>query len=221
MVLWQWLWQIWLYSGRCDRLTALHRILVLINEAINKPGQWATWHLQTSSYSAHLYIEWTSTRDNLSSGVCEELRRRPAYAYAQTGQRLCYSLFRKYHTSTYYEGNPIFQACICSWGDWSESRFDTNPEDRLCHVEAQIWTLNILWFPSNKVFALIHTRVGRKLAALCCQSNQITNSQGTPRRFLSPRGNADSNIRTVSTAYKDWLIFNLHIQLALQVEYPE
>ena len=33
----------------------------------------------------------------LSSGVCEQHRCRPACADTQSGQRLCYSLFRKYH----------------------------------------------------------------------------------------------------------------------------
>ena len=40
---------------------------------------------------------WASTRENLSSGVCEQHRRRPACASAQSDQRLCYSLFEKYH----------------------------------------------------------------------------------------------------------------------------
>ena len=36
-----------------------------------------------------------STRGNLSSGVCEQQRPRPASAYPQSDQRLCYSLIRK------------------------------------------------------------------------------------------------------------------------------
>ena len=43
------------------------------------------------------YTIWASVRENLSSGVCEQQRRRPACASAQTDQRLCYSLFAKYH----------------------------------------------------------------------------------------------------------------------------
>ena len=38
-----------------------------------------------------------ATRENLSSGVCEQHRRRPACASAQSDQRLCYSLNGKYH----------------------------------------------------------------------------------------------------------------------------
>ena len=34
---------------------------------------------------------------NLSSGVCEQHRGRPAWASAQSDQRLCYLRFGKYH----------------------------------------------------------------------------------------------------------------------------
>ena len=40
---------------------------------------------------------WASTRENLSSGVCEQHRRRPACASVQSDQQLCYSRFEKYH----------------------------------------------------------------------------------------------------------------------------
>ena len=32
----------------------------------------------------------------------------------------------------------IFLASLCSWGDWFETRFVGNPEDRFCRGEAQI-----------------------------------------------------------------------------------
>ena len=38
---------------------------------------------------------WASTRENMFSEVCEQHRRRPACASAQSDQRLCYSYFRK------------------------------------------------------------------------------------------------------------------------------
>ena len=37
------------------------------------------------------------SRENLSSGGCEQHRHRPACAFTQSDQRLCYSLFGKYH----------------------------------------------------------------------------------------------------------------------------
>ena len=36
-----------------------------------------------------------TTRENLSSEACKQQRRRPACAYAQSDQRLCYSLIGK------------------------------------------------------------------------------------------------------------------------------
>ena len=43
------------------------------------------------------YSIWASTRENLSSGVCKQYRRRPACASAQSDQRLCCSVFGNYH----------------------------------------------------------------------------------------------------------------------------
>ena len=40
---------------------------------------------------------WALTQENMSSGVYEQHRRRPACASAQSDQRLCYSRFGKYH----------------------------------------------------------------------------------------------------------------------------
>ena len=42
-------------------------------------------------------IKWASTRENMSSVVCEQQRHRPACASAQSDQRLCYSLFGTKH----------------------------------------------------------------------------------------------------------------------------
>ena len=36
-----------------------------------------------------MFIIWASTPENLSSGVCEQQRCRPACAFAQSGQLLC------------------------------------------------------------------------------------------------------------------------------------
>ena len=43
-------------------------------------------------------IIWASTRGNLSPVVCQQKRRRPACTSTQSDQRLCYSLFGRYHT---------------------------------------------------------------------------------------------------------------------------
>ena len=52
-------------------------------------------HLQQVSGAAGLI--WALTRENLSSGVCEQQRCRPACTSVQSDQRLCYYLIAKYH----------------------------------------------------------------------------------------------------------------------------
>ena len=81
---------------------------------------------QKFSYWYTSKIKWASMGENLSLGVCEQQRRRPACASTQTDQRLCYSLFEKCHISTCYKRNFNFLASLCSWGDWFESHFVRN-----------------------------------------------------------------------------------------------
>ena len=69
-----------------------------------------------------------SMRENLSSGVCEQRRRRPACASTQSAQRLCYSLI----------GIFKFLASLCSCADWFESHFVENAEDMFFRGEAHI-----------------------------------------------------------------------------------
>ena len=86
---------------------------------------------------------WASTRENLSLGVSEQHRRRPAYASAQSDQRLCYSRFVKYNIYACYQWNFSFLASLCSWGDWFETRFVGNPEYIFSRDVAHIMLLNI------------------------------------------------------------------------------
>ena len=81
---------------------------------------------------------WASTRENLSSGACKQHRRRPACTSAQSDQRLCYSLFEKYHMKSCYRWNFNLPASLCSWGYWFETRFVGNPEDRFSREGAQL-----------------------------------------------------------------------------------
>ena len=57
------------------------------------------------SYARNPKTIWAASRENLSTGVCEQHRRRPACASTQSDQRLCYSLIGKYYFLTYYEQN--------------------------------------------------------------------------------------------------------------------
>ena len=71
---------------------------------------------------------WASTRVNLSSGVCEQQRRRPACAYAQSDQRLCRSYIGKYHVKTGYMRNFNFIASLCSWAGWFGFDLEQTPK---------------------------------------------------------------------------------------------
>ena len=42
-------------------------------------------------------IIWALKQENLSSGVCQQQRRKPDCASTQSDQHLCYSLNGKYH----------------------------------------------------------------------------------------------------------------------------
>ena len=85
-------------------------------------------------------ITWASPRENLSLKVCEQQRRRPACAYAQSDQRLCYSLIVKYHTQFWYKRNFSSLVSLSTWAGWFESRYVGNPEDRFSRVAAQSCT---------------------------------------------------------------------------------
>ena len=85
-----------------------------------------------------------SLRQNLSSGVCEQHRRRPACASAQTDQRHCYSLTGKYHILTCFKRNFNILASLCSCEDWFEFRLVGYPENRFCRDEAQL-AIVFLW----------------------------------------------------------------------------
>ena len=67
--------------------------------------------------------------------------RKPVFGVAttkaQSDQRICYSRIEKYHILTGYDRNFNDLASLCSPGDWFESHFVGNPEDRFCRVETQ------------------------------------------------------------------------------------
>ena len=55
-------------------------------------------HIYRTGCGTHeLSMIWASTRENLTSGLCAQKRRRPACASAQSDQRFYYSLIAKYH----------------------------------------------------------------------------------------------------------------------------
>ena len=78
------------------------------------------------------FIIWALTRENLSGFAKNNGTDQPV----QSDQRLCYSLFGKYHIYILLQSE--FLAILCRLGDWFEFCFVRNPEDRFCHVEAHI-----------------------------------------------------------------------------------
>ena len=77
-------------------------------------------------------IIW-SLRENLSLGVCEQHRRRPAQLISAFVIRVLESIL---YILTCYKRNFNFLASLCSWGDWFEYRFVGNPGDRFSRDEA-------------------------------------------------------------------------------------
>ena len=66
-------------------------------------------------------------------GVCEQHRRRPACASAQSDQHLCYLLCGKY--DNYVNLLQVKFQFLASL-DWFETRFFGNPEDKFSRDEA-------------------------------------------------------------------------------------
>ena len=64
----------------------------------SKHKAWLVIHIKIllGDYDKNAII-WALSRENLSSGGCEQHRLRSACAYAQSDQRLCYSRFVKNH----------------------------------------------------------------------------------------------------------------------------
>ena len=58
------------------------------------------------------YSTWALTRENLSSGVCEQQRRKSACTSAQSDQHFCNSLIGKYQIKTCYKRNFTILATL-------------------------------------------------------------------------------------------------------------
>ena len=69
---------------------------------------------------------WAATRENLSSEVCEQQRRRPACASAQPDQCPFYSRFGKYHIYT-----SIFLLVSVAKETGLSLAFNGNPKDAM------------------------------------------------------------------------------------------
>ena len=103
------------------------------------PQKWVIKCAVISTFLLHDVFQLFTSREKLSSGVCEQQRCRPACPTVQSDKRLCYSLIAKYHIESSYEQNFNSLAILCSWAGWFESHFFWNPEDRFSRVEAHLW----------------------------------------------------------------------------------
>ena len=101
-------------------------------------------------------IIWASTRENLSSVVCEQQRRRPTCASAQTDQRLCYSLFGKYHISTCYRQIFNLLASLIKLDRLVWIHFVGNPEDRFSCAKAHFKSDNLVPVISDWIYFSQH-----------------------------------------------------------------
>ena len=84
---------------------------------------------------------WALTRENLSLGFREQQRHGSACTSTQSDQLLCYSLIGKYFIKYCYKQNFTILSSVCGIGDWFESCFLGNPEDRFCCITAHMLPL--------------------------------------------------------------------------------
>ena len=79
--------------------------------------------------------------------ICEQKRRR----FAQSDQRLCWSLPREYNTFSFYirDFKPLTSFCDCA--DRFESALVANPEDRFSRDEAHM----VLWWFYGETWKII------------------------------------------------------------------
>ena len=116
--------------------------------------------------------------------ICEQQRRRPACAFAQSDQRLCCSLPRQNNISSFYIRNFKPLASFFSWPGRFVSYLVANPKDRFSRDEAHIqnahhtechtgtgWKLlpyNDLYEDPNSLKQILHNYVKKRHKMLHC-----------------------------------------------------
>ena len=81
---------------------------------------------------------WASTQENLSSRFANNTGAEQHVHPRRLTSAL--SLTGRYPIKTYFKQNFNSLASLCSSGDWFESRFFGNPNDRFCRDEAHIFS---------------------------------------------------------------------------------
>ena len=72
-----------------------------------------TWCSYDSTSVNRFASIWAAPWENVSYVICEPQRRRSACAFAQSDQRLCFSLLRQYNISRFYSRNFKTLASFC------------------------------------------------------------------------------------------------------------
>ena len=94
------------------------------------PSFWGKWDLGLNARKPYF--------------ACEQQRCRPACAWAQSDQHLCYSLSGKYSSRPCFMQNFNILASFCSLADWFESYLVWNMEDRFFPVEAHLYFMLVI-----------------------------------------------------------------------------
>ena len=90
---------------------------------------------------------WASKRENLSSIF---VNNKGADQSAHPRSLICAFVIRLLENCS--KRNFTILASLCSWGDWFESCFIGNPEDRFCHDKAHIITIL-----TSEVYRILYT----------------------------------------------------------------
>ena len=102
--------------------------------------------------------------------ICEQQRRRSAWASAQSDQHLFYSLPGYYYTSFFYIWNfkPLVVPCGCA-GRF-ESYLVANPEDRFSGEEAHIYQYFLSYWKNVKkmIWAVARQNLQNDVIRVCC-----------------------------------------------------
>ena len=78
--------------------------------------------------------------------ICEQQRCKPAYAFAQSDQRLCCSLPRQSNTTSFYIKNFKPLASFCGWAGRFESYLVEKPQ-----IQVFSWRGSIYLFQTTKL----------------------------------------------------------------------
>ena len=131
-------------------------------------------------YMITWYI-WALTRENLSSGVCEQQRLTSLRQCAVWSETLLFAFLESTIIKACNKRNFNFLASPCSWAGWFESHLVGNPEDRFCQDKAQL-------SHQPAAMAQISFHTVQSCQGLCClQTQHMADAELLPKfRYVVP-----------------------------------